>query len=167
MITDAGFGPGYKVPGPAAPHRPRHRPRRPRVDELREGQHDADAPGMCFSDEPTIAISGEFGIGSRTACTSPRTARTSSRSRAWRSTSRSPRDTVDACRPPASRHVAEHLGIELSEYDERMGTFIPHYEEMLDAAAAAVSPHARRIVELGVGTRALPRACSGGRGAPS
>ena len=42
VITDAGFGPGYKVPGLPAPHRPRHRPRRPRVDQLREGKHDAD-----------------------------------------------------------------------------------------------------------------------------
>ena len=49
--------------GPAAPHRPRHRPRRPRVDEPGEGQQDADSqPGMCFSDEPTIAIYGEFGV---------------------------------------------------------------------------------------------------------
>lgn len=55
----------------------------------------------------------------------------------------------------SSRHVAEHLGIRLSEYDKRIRTFIPHYEEMLDAAAAAVSPQARRIVDLGVGTGAL------------
>jgi tRNA (cmo5U34)-methyltransferase len=54
-----------------------------------------------------------------------------------------------------SRHVAEHLGIRLSEYDDRIRTFIPHYEEMLEAAASAVAPDARRIVELGVGTGAL------------
>jgi tRNA (cmo5U34)-methyltransferase len=53
------------------------------------------------------------------------------------------------------RHVAEHLGIRLSEYDDRIRTFIPHYEEMLDAAASAVSAGARRIVDLGVGTGAL------------
>ncbi len=53
------------------------------------------------------------------------------------------------------RHVAEHLGIRLSEYDDRIRTFIPHYEEMLEAAASAVSPQARRVVELGIGTGAL------------
>ena len=31
VITDYGFGPGYKVPGPAASHRPRDRPGRARV----------------------------------------------------------------------------------------------------------------------------------------
>jgi ubiquinone/menaquinone biosynthesis C-methylase UbiE len=60
---------------------------------------------------------------------------------------------TDLARPV--RHVAEHLGIQLSEYDERIRTFIPHYEEMLDAAASAVNPHARRIVDLGIGTGAL------------
>ena len=30
-----GYGPGYKLPGLLAPHRPRHRPRRPRARELR------------------------------------------------------------------------------------------------------------------------------------
>ena len=44
VIVKAGFGPAYKS-GPAAPHRPRHRPRRPRVDELREGQQDAARAG--------------------------------------------------------------------------------------------------------------------------
>jgi tRNA (cmo5U34)-methyltransferase len=59
--------------------------------------------------------------------------------------------------PPVKpvRHVAEHLGIRLSEYDERIRTFIPHYDEMLDAAATAVSPQARRVLDLGVGTGAL------------
>ena len=53
------------------------------------------------------------------------------------------------------RHVAAHLGIRLSEYDQRIRTFIPHYEEMLDAAATAVSATARRILDLGIGTGAL------------
>jgi trans-aconitate methyltransferase len=53
------------------------------------------------------------------------------------------------------RHVAAHLGIKLSEYDERIRTFIPHYEDMLEAAAAAVPPDARRILDLGIGTGAL------------
>jgi trans-aconitate methyltransferase len=51
--------------------------------------------------------------------------------------------------------VAAHLGIRLSEYDERIRTFIPHYEEMLAAAAAEVDPRARRILDLGIGTGAL------------
>ena len=42
VITDAGFGPGYKIPRFAASHRARNRTRRPRVDKLREGQHDTD-----------------------------------------------------------------------------------------------------------------------------
>jgi tRNA (cmo5U34)-methyltransferase len=61
---------------------------------------------------------------------------------------------MSAASAPA-RHVAEHLGIRLSEYDDRIRTFIPHYEEMLDAAASAVGRGARRVVDLGVGTGAL------------
>jgi tRNA (cmo5U34)-methyltransferase len=55
--------------------------------------------------------------------------------------------------------VASHLGIKLSEYDSRIRTFIPHYEEMLDAAAAAIQPRARTIVDLGIGTGALSARC--------
>jgi tRNA (cmo5U34)-methyltransferase len=55
--------------------------------------------------------------------------------------------------------VASHLGIELAEYDQRIRTFIPAYEEMLDAAANAVDVKARTIVELGVGTGALAARC--------
>jgi trans-aconitate methyltransferase len=55
--------------------------------------------------------------------------------------------------------VASHLGIELTEYDSRIRTFIPHYEEMLDVAAAAVPPRTRAIVDLGVGTGALSARC--------
>jgi ubiquinone/menaquinone biosynthesis C-methylase UbiE len=56
--------------------------------------------------------------------------------------------------------VASHLGIRLDEYDERIRTFIPGYEAMLDAAAEAAAtapvetPH---IVDLGTGTGALTR----------
>src|SRR5471030_3235528 len=55
--------------------------------------------------------------------------------------------------------VATHLGIKLTEYDSRIRTFIPHYEEMLDVAAAAISPRARAIVDLGIGTGALSARC--------
>ena len=62
VITDVGFGPGLQSSRPAAPHRPRHRPRRPRVDLPGARQQDPLQPGMCFSDEPMIAIYGEFGV---------------------------------------------------------------------------------------------------------
>lgn len=58
--------------------------------------------------------------------------------------------------------VAAHLNIRLDEYDGRIRTFIPGYEEMLAAAAGALStldaaaPH---IVDLGTGTGALAAAC--------
>lgn len=55
--------------------------------------------------------------------------------------------------------VAAHLGIELREYDRRIRTFIPDYEEMLDVAAAAVPRDARTIVDLGTGTGALAARC--------
>ena len=55
--------------------------------------------------------------------------------------------------------VATHLGIKLTEYDSRIRTFIPHYEEMLDVAAAAIPPRARTIVDLGIGTGALSARC--------
>jgi SAM-dependent methyltransferase len=55
--------------------------------------------------------------------------------------------------------VATHLGIDLAEYDARIRTFIPDYEEMLDTAAAIVAPDARRILDLGTGTGALAARC--------
>ena len=55
--------------------------------------------------------------------------------------------------------VATHLGIKLTEYDSRIRTFIPHYEEMLDVAAAAIPPRARTIVDLGIGTGAMSARC--------
>ena len=63
---------------------------------------------------------------------------------------------------PASdtSHVrSEHLGIELADYDARIRTFIPDYEEMLDVAAAAIPVRARTIVDLGIGTGALAARC--------
>ncbi len=52
--------------------------------------------------------------------------------------------------------VASHLAIDLRDYDARIRSFIPRYDEMLDAAAATVNAaRARAIVDLGVGTGAL------------
>lgn len=56
--------------------------------------------------------------------------------------------------------VATHLGIKLSEYDARIRTFIPDYEEMLDVAAEAIPAQVRTIVDLGIGTGALAARCS-------
>jgi SAM-dependent methyltransferase len=54
--------------------------------------------------------------------------------------------------------VAAHLGIRLSEYDAAIRTFIPRYEEMLDAAVDVLRDLARRrplILDLGIGSGAL------------
>jgi trans-aconitate methyltransferase len=55
--------------------------------------------------------------------------------------------------------VAAHLGIDLAEYDARIRTFIPHYEEMLNVAASVIDPRSRTIVDLGIGTGALSARC--------
>jgi tRNA (cmo5U34)-methyltransferase len=55
--------------------------------------------------------------------------------------------------------VSSHLGIDLKDYDSRIRTFIPHYEEMLDVAGAAIPRGARTIVDLGMGTGALAARC--------
>ena len=62
VITDAGFGPGYKVPG--LPHRTGHGIGMDghEAPNLVKGNTQPLLPGMCFSDEPMIAIYGEFGI---------------------------------------------------------------------------------------------------------
>jgi Xaa-Pro aminopeptidase len=62
VITDAGFGPDYKVPG--LPHRTGHGIGLDGHEwtYLVRGNKTVLRPGMCFSDEPTIAIYGEFGI---------------------------------------------------------------------------------------------------------
>lgn len=62
VITDAGFGPGYKVPG--FPHRAGHGIGLDGHEwtYLVGGNKTALQAGMCFSNEPMIAIPGEFGI---------------------------------------------------------------------------------------------------------
>ena len=59
---DAGFGPGYKVPG--LPHRTGHGIGLDGHEwtYLVRGNKTRLQPGMCFSDEPMIAIYGEFGV---------------------------------------------------------------------------------------------------------
>lgn len=55
--------------------------------------------------------------------------------------------------------VAAHLGIDLAEYDARIRTFIPDYEEMLGVGAGAIPKRSGVIVDLGTGTGALSRRC--------
>ena len=62
VITDAGFGPDYRVPG--TPHRTGHGIGLDvhESPNFVRGETTRLSPGMCFSDEPTIVIYGEFGI---------------------------------------------------------------------------------------------------------
>ena len=62
VITDAGFGPDYKVPG--LPHRTGHGIGLDGHEwtNFVRGNKTRLQPGMCFSDEPMIAIYGEFGV---------------------------------------------------------------------------------------------------------
>ena len=62
VITDAGFGPGYQVPG--LPHRTGHGIGMEGHEwgNMVLGNKKILEPGMCFSVEPTICIYGEFGI---------------------------------------------------------------------------------------------------------
>ena len=59
--------------------------------------------------------------------------------------------------------VASHLNSPLEEYDARIRTFIPRYDEMLDAGAAAMRAIGSRprpvIVDLGTGTGAFAERC--------
>jgi len=62
VITDAGFGPDYKTPG--LPHRTGHGIGLDGHEwtNFVRGNKTPIQVGMCFSDEPTIVIYGEFGI---------------------------------------------------------------------------------------------------------
>ena len=62
VITDAGFGPGYKLPG--LPHRTGHGIGMDGHEwgNMVKGNKQTLQPGMCFSVEPTISIPGEFGV---------------------------------------------------------------------------------------------------------
>ncbi len=62
VLTDAGFGPGYKLPG--LPHRTGHGIGMDGHEwgNMVKGNKQPLQPGMCFSIEPTISIPGEFGV---------------------------------------------------------------------------------------------------------
>jgi Xaa-Pro dipeptidase len=62
VIVDAGFGPAYRTPG--LPHRTGHGIGLDGHEwtNFVKGNTTPLAPGMCFSDEPMVAIPGEFGI---------------------------------------------------------------------------------------------------------
>lgn len=62
VITEAGFGPDYKTPG--LPHRTGHGIGLDGHEwtYFVRGNKTPIQPGMCFSDEPTIVIYGEFGV---------------------------------------------------------------------------------------------------------
>ena len=62
VITDAGFGPGYKLPG--LPHRTGHGIGLDGHEwgNMVKGNKKLLEPGMCFSIEPNISIVGEFGV---------------------------------------------------------------------------------------------------------
>ena len=62
VITDAGFGPGYQLPG--LPHRTGHGIGMDGHEwgNMVKGNQQPLQAGMCFSIEPTISIPGEFGV---------------------------------------------------------------------------------------------------------
>jgi Xaa-Pro dipeptidase len=62
VLTDAGFGPGYKLPG--CPHRTGHGIGMDGHEwgNMVLGNKLPLQPGMCFSIEPNISIYGEFGV---------------------------------------------------------------------------------------------------------
>jgi tRNA (cmo5U34)-methyltransferase len=59
--------------------------------------------------------------------------------------------------------AASHLGIDLRDYDTRIRTFIPGYEQLLEIAssvlAATVRARSPLLVDLGTGTGALAKRC--------
>jgi Xaa-Pro dipeptidase len=62
VLTDAGFGPDYKLPG--LPHRTGHGIGMDGHEwgNMVRGNKQLLRPGMCFSIEPNISIVGEFGV---------------------------------------------------------------------------------------------------------
>ena len=62
VIVNAGYGPDYRLPG--LPHRTGHGIGMDGHEwpNFVRGERTTLQPGMCFSDEPTIVVWGEFGI---------------------------------------------------------------------------------------------------------
>lgn len=57
--------------------------------------------------------------------------------------------------------ATSHLGIKLGEYDATIASLIPHYKELIEAAAVAVgaaAPTSPAVVDLGTGSGALAAA---------
>jgi hypothetical protein len=58
--------------------------------------------------------------------------------------------------------VSSQLGLDTTEYDRIIRTYIPHYDEsrgvQLDLLAAAMAPSATQIIDLGGGTGSLAEA---------
>src|SRR4026208_2153977 len=62
----------------------------------------------------------------------------------------------------ASHSVASHLAFSPAKYDARIRSLIPLYDELIAEVAGALGHAARpvrTIVDLGIGTGALARAC--------
>ena len=58
--------------------------------------------------------------------------------------------------------VASHMNIRIEDYDARIRTFVPAYEEMISTAAEALRPLQRQsptILDLGMGTGELAKRC--------
>ena len=58
--------------------------------------------------------------------------------------------------------AASHLGVSPAGYDRRIRQYLPHYDELIAESARALGyslRSVRLIVDLGVGTAALSRAC--------
>ena len=81
-------------------------------------------------------------------------------------------DAIDRPSAMTREHtsVSSHLKIPLHEYDARIRTFVPYYEEMLGAVAgcfALAADSHPTLLELGIGTGALMERCRRYRSAAS
>ncbi|MBF8296875.1 MAG: hypothetical protein HW389_3420, partial [Bacteroidetes bacterium] len=58
--------------------------------------------------------------------------------------------------------VSSHLKIQIDEYDARIRTFVPGYEQMISVAAGSLrllDIQSPKVVDLGIGTGALAERC--------
>ena len=68
---------------------------------------------------------------------------------------------VAVARDRGAMSATSHLGIKFGEYDATIASLIPHYRELISAAAAAVdalAPQSPVVVDLGTGSGALASA---------